>query len=235
MRSYGVDTAPDWSVIAKKGGAIRREAREIAGALARLIKQYDHGIDEHSPRIDGTRLVSEIAARRLALSRCVRRELGTGLVLLAADVSSSCSATCAATLTAAWSVACELPHAVVVRHSNGDVIDVVGRPATGLKIQAETRLLDVVQMLDTPVVCTVAWGDWDAGHDYRALAGDGDLYWLDSYCATSGPRPASCNLRAAAATWPRQPRGWWQGVNTAAATSIALRAMARQPTPGESR
>jgi hypothetical protein len=78
------------------------------------------------------------------------------------------------------------------------------------------------------LACVVAWGDWDAGDDYRILASRCDLYWLDSYAATHGPRPASAHLRAQAESWADQPTGWWQGVNTAGATAVALRAMSRR-------
>jgi len=92
-------------------------------------------------------------------------------------------------------------------------------------------LAEIPARLRMPVACTTAFGDWDARHEYQALCETGRrLYWLDSYAARSGALPASRNLRAEAASWSRQPTGWWQGVNDAARTALALQEMRRTAT-----
>jgi hypothetical protein len=153
-------------------------------------------------------------------------------VLLACDVSGSCSASCDETLAAAVAVAEVLAHVLVLRHSNGQVLDALGGPVrrSGLsRGDGELpRIIEVVRAIGRPVAGIIAWGDMDAGDDYRALCeGGAVLYLLDSYCARHGARPASRNLRGVAESWRRQPAGWWQGVNNAASAAQALMEMAR--------
>src|SRR5690606_11291658 len=146
----------------------------------------------------------------------------------------SCAACSDETLAAALAVAAELEHVIVVRHSNGWVVDVVGSAARDVKLDARTRLAELVFSLRRPVACVIAWGDADAAGCYRALCeASARFYWLDSYAAKkSGPKPASKRLRHVAHRWRRQPVGWWQGVNDAARTATALRAMERLTKSG---
>lgn len=233
--SYGGDTAESWEWIRLRAQENRRDARNVERALRRLIAAVDTGGVEESPRIDGRRLVRELASRRYAIGRAVRRELAMPLVVLAADVSGSCSAVATETLAAALAIAAELRQVLVVRHSNGLVVDVLGaaaRPAHSTRRNGYGEegggIVDVVRATGCPVAAVVAWGDADAADQYRELCeGGATLYWLDSYAAKHGPRPASSNLRAVSAGWRHQPAGWWQGVNSASATAIALRAMAK--------
>jgi len=116
---------------------------------------------------------------------------------------------------------------LVIRHSNGFVVDVVGRSAPKTMMKAN-RIVDVVREVGRSAAAVVAWGDQDAGDDYQALCERGArTFLLDSYCARHGARPASRNLSASAAAWTRQPAGWWQGVNDAQATVLALNAFAK--------
>lgn len=209
---------------------LRGDARAVAGALRQLLRTLDICGDDPSPRLDARSLITEIVTKRFALARAQRRELAPAVVVLAADCSGSCSAVCAATLTACLAIAREMPHVLVVRHSNGEVIDVSGALAPRLRPRAACRLGEVPDLLGVPVAGTVAFGDWDAGHCYERLAASGaPLYWLDSYAARAGePRPASARLRAGSATWRHEPAGWYQGVNDAARAAFALRVMARE-------
>jgi hypothetical protein len=152
-------------------------------------------------------------------------------VILAADCSGSCSAVCDDTLIACLAIARKLPHVVVVRNSNGIVIEATGALAAQLpdvSAMTSTGLAQIPRLLGCKVACTVAFGDWDAGDEYRDLAASSaPLYWLDSYASRAGARIASRNLRVAASHWRHQPVGWWQGVNDASRAAFALRSMAR--------
>jgi hypothetical protein len=194
-----------------------RPAKEIVRAFRRLIQSVDLGGLEESPRISAPRLAKEIVSSRYHLARAVRRELDIPLIAMLCDVSGSCSAVCTDTLAACLAVADELPNCTVLRHSNGIL---VGRAQT---------ILDHLAELHRAVGLVVAFGDWDAGDQYRTLCESGaQLVWLDSYAAKgSGVRKASKRLRAAADQWKRQPLAWYQGVNDASSAAIALRAAAR--------
>jgi hypothetical protein len=245
--SFGGNTAASWAAIRRIAATKRREVRAVERALRRLIARVDLGGVDPTPRVDGRKLVRELVIRRVNLARVERREGTLPIVVLAADVSGSCSAVCDETLAADVSGSCsavcdetlaaavaiaeDLDEVVVVRHSNGILVDAVGA-AVGNRAgriqpdQAE-RLADFVGSLRRPVAAVVAWGDQDAGHDYAALCARGaDTFLLDSYAARHGARPASAILREAASGWARPPKGWWQGVNDAATSATALRAMA---------
>lgn len=232
ITSFGGDTAPAWEHVFRSAKKSQGEARKVESALRRLITKVDMGGMDESPRIDAKRLVRELVSKRYALARAVRREQDVPLIVLACDVSGSCSATSAETLVAAVAIANSMTNVVVVRHSNGHVIDAIGQVVDGSTQDGDMPKLSwFVQSLKRSIACVVAWGDWDAGDDLQALCEDGaDLFWLDSYCATHGPRVASQRLRAAAQTWLVQPRGWWQGVGDAKSTVVALSAMAKAGT-----
>src|SRR5690606_32796715 len=100
--------------------------------------------------VDGRRLIREIASRRCALARVRREELSHPLVLLCCDVSGSCSAVCNETLAAAVAVAEALPHVVIVRHSNGYVIDMLGERAPRL-LAREESIAAVVSRIREPI------------------------------------------------------------------------------------
>lgn len=109
----------------------------------------------------------------------------------------------------------------------GDAAGVHRPGVLALAADSTPSISEVLDEIGRPVRTCVALGDWDAGDHFRSLVESGtDLYWLDSYCCSSGePRPASRTLRAPAAAWSRQPKGWYQGVGDAESTIIALRAM----------
>jgi len=226
VASYGGDTAADWQQImaAASRGDRRRAARDVESALRRVFAASDLGGTEPRPRLDGRRLVTELCARRYHLARALRRDAEIPLVVLAADVSGSCSAASTETLAAAVAIAKTISSTIVVRHSNGVVIDVVGQPARGLRVQDTDTLDGIVDRIGRPVACVIAWGDTDAADCYRRLCESSQvLIWLDSYAARSGAHPASAATRAIASGWRRTPAVWWQGVNSAGRTAIALR------------
>lgn len=229
ITSFGGDTAPAWEYVFRSAKKSQGEARKVENALRRLITKVDMGGIDESPRIDTKCLVRELVSKRYALARAVRREQDVPLIVLACDVSGSCSATSAETLVAAVAIANSMANVVVVRHSNGHVIDAIGQVVDGSTQDGDMpKLSQFIMSLKRSIACVVAWGDWDAGDDLQALCeGGADLFWLDSYCATHGPRVASQRLRTGAQTWSIQPRGWWQGVGGAKSTVVALSAMAK--------
>lgn len=227
IRSFGGDTADDWDIIKSLSRRERRSARSIHRALLKLVKASEQSNTEESPRISGSKLVRELVSRRVNLSRIRREELGLPLILICCDVSGSCSATSNETLAASVALASELPQAVVLRHSNGHLIDAVGQGVPTPPVE-NLRIEEYAKLFGRPITTVIAFGDWDAGDSYQQFVEDGaQLFWLDSYCACDGPKPASKNLRASSRYWKRPPSGWWQGVNNGKSTAIALRSMAR--------
>jgi len=225
---YGGDTAPHHQIIRAlaRRPAEKQAARDIERALLRLIRGLDLGGADPSPRLDGARLVREMASRRYQITRAQRREATIPLVIIACDVSGSCSASSAATLAAAYAICGQVEHVAVVEHSNGSYVVRVGHRSS-VEASDQIGLADLVERFERPVAAVVAFGDTDATSEYRRLVEQGArLFWLDSYAAVAGAKPARANLRAAARDWPAQPAGWWQGINTAARAAIALRAMA---------
>jgi hypothetical protein len=200
-----------------------RAAREVRRALERLLRSIDLGGLEDSPRLSGSRLVRELVGRRYNVARARRRELTVPLVVLACDVSGSCSAVCTETLAACLAVAEAMEGDVaVIQHSNGHLITHDG--------EGSERLAEWCRKWSRqqgrPIGAVVAFGDWDAGDDYQQLCESGaSLIWLDSYCCSvTGVKQASKTLREGAREWKRQPLAWFQGVNDAKSAAIALRA-----------
>lgn len=206
-----------------------REAKSVARALRRLIRQLAQiGGQDETPRIDPRRLVRERVTRRWNFARIRRQEAEPGIFYLLADVSGSCSTCCTETLAACLAVAQEMGwQAQVLQHSNGHVV----RPFDANEWPDENNdyITDWIHATGKPVAGVVAFGDWDAGNQYRLLCESGTPFvWLDSYAAKHGVRPASRWLRAPAAGWKKLPLAWYQGVNSAKTAAIALRDAVRR-------
>lgn len=216
VRRFGGWT--DDEVARLRSRALSRPAREIGRALVRLIRAFDVGGTDESPRLAGSRLVRELVSRRCALSRARRRELTRQVVVLACDVSGSCSAVRDDTLAACLAVVESHDDVVVVKHSNGLLWDC-----------DHGDLAQWLDQLETPVGAVIAFGDWDAGHWYQRVVESGTpLVWLDSFrCRLTGVAPACEALRKPAQHWKRQPLAWFQGVGCAVSAAIALRQAAR--------
>lgn len=212
-----------------------RAIGEIVRQIEKIFRTFtDNAGQEISPRLSGKRLVRELVSKRVNLARARREELQPGTKVLMCDVSGSCSAVCRETLAACAAVAKADPQVVVVVHSNGYPEQVVGQAAAGIAVSKKygdatgkaafwTRLMEQCR-----VIGTINWGDWDAGEELKLLAERAPLVWLDSYCARDGVKSASKKLRSGASSWKTQPVAWWQGVNDAATTVIALRQAAKK-------
>lgn len=206
-----------------------REAKSVARALRRLIRQLAQiGGQDETSRIDPRRLVRERVTCRWNFARIRRQEAEPGIFYLLADVSGSCSTCCTETLAACLAVAQEMGwQAQVLQHSNGHVV----RPfdANEWPDENDDYITDWIHVTGKPVAGVVAFGDWDAGNQYRLLCESGTPFvWLDSYAAKHGVRPASRWLRAPAAGWKKLPLVWYQGVNSAKTAAIALRDAVRK-------
>lgn len=215
-----------WSEIAKKASG--RPAREVKRALERLLRSVEVGGLEESPRLDGRRFIGEMYTRRYNLDRCHRRELQRGVVVVAVDCSGSCSACCDELYGVVLALMECSENLILIEHSNGEVAT---EPVSNWYGEwHRSRLDEVVEKIakSRPVRAVINLGDWDAGQEMENICESGiPLYWLDSYCAKSGPKPASSNLRGPARHWKHQPKGWWQGVGDATSTAIAMRDMAK--------
>jgi hypothetical protein len=182
----------------------RRAARRLARRLDQLFAGWTVGGLDESPRIDSRRLVKHLAAKRGGLHRCVRREIDPRheLIILAADVSGSCSAVAEDTVAAIAAVAEHDDRVVLVTHSNGFPHEIQGGPAgrkiarpveaadTGFDPVTERHAGTMVWWQDLVqrhrIVGAVALGDSDARRVYELLASLAPLVWLDSYAKAAG-------------------------------------------------
>lgn len=202
----------------------KKDAREVLKSLKKLLKVIDSGGIEEIPRIDPKKFAVEILKRRCSFARAKRDEKQTAVTVIAVDTSGSCSAVCSELYACALATVMINASVLLIEHSNGQVLIERGYTRSLCALCVEIERL----RRGRPIAGVLAFGDWDAGEEYRQLCEKGvPLYWLDSYSAKHGPKPASRNLRCGATGWKHQPVHWWQGVNTPLATTIALRAMCR--------
>jgi|FLYN01.1.fsa_nt_gi hypothetical protein len=202
----------------------RTAAKEVVRALRRLFRKLDVGLgEEPSLRLSVPKLVREIVSRSVRLARIKRTELERPLGLVLADVSGSCSAAATGTVAAALALTEEDRDLLVVRHSNGYVESVHGRPAKEILRKKKGEIKDLLGFEDLSLRGIVAFGDWDAAWAYERLCAKAPFVWLDSYAAKHGVKPASSNLREGYRSWTAFPVAHYQGVNSAETAAIALR------------
>jgi len=182
--------------------------------------------------------VREIVGRSYRLGRVQRRESEPQIAILAVDVSGSCSSYCQELHAAADAVACSDDRVAIVLHSNGQPYAWTGEPLRGVRIRSADgwRADDAPDIAQTwrdlmryDVGLLVWFGDGDGIDHARMIVRshrDCRLVWLDNYCASYGPRPASRGLREAYGL-PIAPRDMWQGVGGARGALDALRAINR--------
>jgi len=203
----------------------RQAARDILRALRRLVAAVASSApDQQSPRYDGRKLISELVSRRCAVGRARREELGLPRLVVACDVSGSCSSAAPGTIAAAQALTAARPDVVVVEHSNGFPLAVT---VNGARRYADRfpRTLSWWKTLVPADSILLAFGDWDAGDIYVALAQTGrKVIWLDSYAArAAGVR----RVRKGVEIWTPEAgvciRHWYTGVNSPARAAIALR------------
>lgn len=210
----------DSAAARRRAISLRGPARDVARALRRLVAREVGTYGEPSPRISGRRLVREMVGMSYRLSRAHRDEMDIGRVVIAPDLSGSCSACAPDTLAAAYAIQAAMPEVVqVIEHSNGQYHGAHGW-----------------QDLDThPAIadgrcrCLVIYGDWDGGQVYRRIAErwpDCRIVWLDSYGKAGGVRPSCDAKRGYFKDWARPPLKF-DGVGTAADAAVALRQAVR--------
>jgi hypothetical protein len=215
-----------------------RGARELTRRLVRLLKAVEvSSLGDTSPRIDAERLVRELTSRRVRLAQARRAELQPRLIILAADVSVSCSAVCTETLATAVSVRQVLgrDRVAILVHSNGCPVEWEGPEAIQppLRVdrdQDEDKVLDWARSIAPRIGAVVAWGDSDAAWVYRQWVEAGaKLFWLDSACKPAGVVLRDSQSRWHPGHWERAFRGvtYITGVGDVGSTAVALRLIER--------
>ena len=220
-RQYGGNFLGD----AKEPNDLPDNAQEIAAAIMRLVKQWCGGSGAPSHRLDGERLVREMATQQWRVNRAKRRELSNPVVLLLPDVSGSCSATCREFWQACSVLQKVEPRLVVIPHSNGYIDDagIAAAGAAGVVIPAgENRYQQWQAILSAlNVAGAVALGDEDATEVYKMIAESTQAFvWLDSHGKnTKGLRRAPERMLG----WQVQPTAHYLGVGDYKSLAIALR------------
>lgn len=200
--------------VSGRAASLTAEGRSARRAIERLVRSdipSAHG--DPCPRLLPRRLAVEMVARSVRLARA-RMTLERGRVVIAPDVSGSCSACCADTLAAAMAVERAMsPQVAVVVTANGQCEDGTPLPKHPLIFDGMCRLLLVL-------------GDWDGGLLYQQIANAGTkVVWLDSFGKAGGPRPSRDGARGMFAGWRVHPVKW-DGIGNARDVAIALRAIA---------
>lgn len=201
-----------------------RARKEIYRALYKLLRAVDIGGLDCSPRLEGAKLVREIVYKRYSLARTKRDELEKSVAFIAVDNSGSCSACCDAMLATALEVHRENQDKIhIILHSNGWVSDEHGNETGEELDKAVIRLAE-----GKKVAAVVAFGDWDAGDQYKRIAESGvPLIWLDHNNSNEFmPCPIDESMRAR--DWKIDPLFHWDGIYDPKTTAIAFREMARK-------
>lgn len=160
-----------------------RTAKRLKRKLEDLIKSYTAGADEQSHRLNGQKLIKEIVSKRYNLNKVKRQDSVKNPVLLAIDVSFSCSVTCNYTLEVAIAIAKEMPDVCqLLIHSNGytsesqvwyDELDLKG-------------LVTCKDWFAEKWAACFAWGDLDAEDELTRIGHKVDTYLFDDYCVSYG-------------------------------------------------
>jgi len=219
-----------WDSVASLTREERKYARDILRALRRIIKAFSTGLDgEYSPRYNGKQLARELVGKTGRINRARRRELEVGQIIVACDVSGSCSASAYETVLAAKALTLEYQNIVVVIHSNGYIINITAAGKTTANDLDGNNSIKMWDCLLTDATVMIAFGDYDAVHIYkRILADNKKLIWLDSYAAKAGVREVCRGNFIYEKDIADKITAWYCGVNSAGTAAIALRDAARQ-------
>lgn len=211
------DIAREYPAAVLAAGQVVRAIRRLADDLGTL--------GDPTPKLDGARLVRELAGKSYRLARARRAAAEPAVVAILVDVSGSCAGVANALLASAVEAARLDDRVAVIVHSNGQMVDgyrPIGRPLAGLTWTHD----DTVGELLAPLVSAgrigrVIWaGDGDGMPDLVTLAkaSTRPLIWADSFGARSAPGayepPGAVAECAATFGTPRTMRVW-RGVNTA--------------------
>lgn len=207
-------------VALREAPKLTQQARQVRAAFRRLIQRYAAGTVERGDRLDGRLLCREMVSRRWHLARASRRDADIPTVLIACDVSASCSAAAQDTVNAAIACSLEIPGVVVAVHSNGELI-AVHTDGRSMGFNLDQRL-DTLSASLRPVL-SVVFGDFDAVDAYAIMSKSGKLIWLDSFAASHGKAyPAAAKTIAEAQQYGVTPFRMWSGVGDATTAADAL-------------
>lgn len=203
-------------------------ARQAAGQVVRAIRRLadDLGtLGDPTPKLDGARLVRELAGKSYRLARARRAAAEPAVVAILVDVSGSCAGVANALLASAVEAARLDDRVAVIVHSNGQMVDgyrPIGRPLAGLTWAHDDTVGELLApLLSAGRIGRVIWaGDGDGMPDLVMLAKASarPLIWADSFGARSAPAayepPGAVAECATTFGTPRTLRVW-RGVNTA--------------------
>lgn len=184
------------------------EAKSLKNALERFFKDTlasgkaseDNSGMLESPRVDAYKLVKELVSKRYALARASKEELSSvpRRIIIAADVSGSCSASSGATVGICRALCDIWPEIVFVTHVNGLINTIEGKTVstedyaipTGVSYdEAARQSAPLWKQLSKGAVGALFFGDVDGIELWSNVWQDRSsmpVLWLDSYCASYG-------------------------------------------------
>jgi hypothetical protein len=169
--------------------------KDLKKVLTRLFKGWssesgeDTGGQMTSPRVDGAALVREMATGRWNMSRVFRQEIEERprTIMVAADVSGSCSAASGHTVGICQALTKVWPELLFVTHANGNVETVTRNGVTeSIERRSPPRIVDLVK--GHKILGVLLFGDADGLSELEPVWLDErcQVIWLDSYCASYG-------------------------------------------------
>jgi hypothetical protein len=173
-----------------------RKGKELVTILEKLFKGWMKPSDDiggyvNSPRIDGVKVCK--AAYTLQYSQLQREELDTKpkRIIVAADVSGSCSASSGMTCGICEQLTLLWPELVFVRHANGDIMDYtvdgeIHSSRVSYTWENNTTWESLVDQYK--IMGAILFGDADGFAHFSKLWRDlnAPTAWLDSYCCSHG-------------------------------------------------
>lgn len=214
--------------------------KDLKKVLARLFKGWsseageDTGGQMASPRIHGAALVREMTTGRWNMSRVFRQELEERprTILVAADVSGSCSASSGHTVGICQALTKVWPQLLFVTHANGSVVSVThnGVTETGWGWGDAPRIADLVE--DHRILGVLLFGDADGLSELEPVWRDErcQVIWLDSYCASYGKVFKTSYRRVYGVAEPESgdDPAYYAGVHDSESAAVALRMALRR-------
>lgn len=211
------------AVIRTPDPKLNPDARSVRNSIRRLVQSLGDGATERGDRLCGRRLCKELVIGRWHLARATRRDSDIPQVLIACDVSGSCSAVSQETLDAATAIANEMENVTVAVHSNGEVCSIIRNGQTIIMDQGKPLMLDELAK-DVRPALSIVFGDSDAIKAYAIMSQRGRLIWLDSFAASHGVayKAGKAHLDRIA-LHDVKPEQYWFGVSSAKTAAFALR------------
>lgn len=175
---------------AKVGIALKKVLKRLFKGWS-SVPSDETGGQASSPRISGSSLIREMSTRRWNTSRVFREELECQpkMILVAADVSGSCSASSGHTVGICQALTKVWPELLFVTHANSDVGSVTKNGKTVSDWEVIPSFKDLV--IGHRVLGALLFGDADGFERLHAVLAEtvkasGQIIWLDSYRAKYG-------------------------------------------------